>query len=220
MTKKAALELFHKESIASTAGRLFLKYGIEKTTMDDIAKEAEYSKATLYAYFKNKDEIFHYVVLKAMKLLHEKLEKVLTDENDPIAGYYAMCNILAEYSDQYPLYFESMLETIASDAASRKDSAVLEEIYRIGETLNGDIATLIQRGIEQEVFHNDLPDILTGLVHWSALSGIISLTNKKQDYISGQLNTGRQDFLQFGFRMMLRSILRPDPAAAEPGAGL
>lgn len=219
MTKKSALEQFHKESISAAAGRLFLQYGIEKTTMDDIAREAEYSKATLYAYFKNKDDIFHYVVLKAMELLHEKIKKVLTDHNDAIASYYAMCDILVEYSDRYPLYFESMLETIAADAVSRKNSATLEQVYQVGELLNQDVAVLIQQGIREEVFRHDLPDIPTGLVHWSALSGMISLAAKKQDYISGQLNMSRQDFLCFGFQMMLRSVIRPGLEIPDMRAG-
>lgn len=210
MAKKAALEQFHKETISTVADRLFLENGIEKTTMDDIAREAQYSKATLYVYFKSKDEIFYYIVLKGMKLLHDNFEKVLVENKDTIDTYFAMCNILAEYCNQFPLYFESILETIASDDDSRKQSVILEEIYQIGEMLNQDVASLVQRGIQQGVFQNDLPHSSTGLVHWSALSGIIALANKKQNYISQRMGMEKNDFMRFGFQMMLKSILRPD----------
>ena len=56
MSKKQALTEFHRGSILAAAERLFAEKGTEKTTMDDIAREAEYSKATLYVYFQSRSE--------------------------------------------------------------------------------------------------------------------------------------------------------------------
>ena len=46
--------IVHQNRIAEQAGILFSQRGINNTSMDDIAKNAGYSKATLYVYFKNK----------------------------------------------------------------------------------------------------------------------------------------------------------------------
>ena len=59
----------HRENIASAASKLFAERGIPATSMDDIAKEAGYSKATLYVYFENKEEIVSILVLDSMKKL-------------------------------------------------------------------------------------------------------------------------------------------------------
>lgn len=206
MARKADLALFHKENISSVADRLFLENGVEKTTMDEIAREAEYSKATIYAYFKSKEEIFHYIVKKGMQLLHQELERALRSNDDTIAAYYAYCNALASYAERHPLYFESILQTIATDTGSRRESPVLEGIYQIGEGLNRDVELLMRRGVEQGVFRSDLPCLATGLVQWSALSGIISLGGKKQDYISQRIGMSKGEFMQFGFDMMLQAI--------------
>ena len=48
----------HRENIASAASGLFMEKGIVATSMDDIAKAAGYSKATLYVYFKKKLSVF------------------------------------------------------------------------------------------------------------------------------------------------------------------
>ena len=47
----------HRQNIATAAEELFTKKGIEATSMDEIAQKAGYSKATLYVYFQNKEEI-------------------------------------------------------------------------------------------------------------------------------------------------------------------
>ncbi len=44
----------HRDNIASVASELFTERGISSTSMDDIAKAAGYSKATLYVYFATK----------------------------------------------------------------------------------------------------------------------------------------------------------------------
>lgn len=207
MAKKEALGQFHRDTISAVADRLFVEKGIEKTTMDDIAKEAEYSKATLYVYFKSKDEIFHYITLKGMQMLHDRFTGVLQTGQGAIEQYMGICKELGSFYEEYPVYFQSMLETIASDAESRLKSETLEAIYQAGELLNGDIESLIQKGIEEAVFKKELPSLTTGMVFWASISGIVSLAGKKREYISQSTGMSREDFMDFGFNMLLQSIL-------------
>lgn len=47
-----------REAILDAAGRLFQKWGLNKTTMEDIAKAAGKGKSTIYYYYKCKEDIF------------------------------------------------------------------------------------------------------------------------------------------------------------------
>jgi AcrR family transcriptional regulator len=51
-----------KAAIIKAARRVFQKWGLKKSTMEDIAEEAGKGKSTLYYYFKSKEEIFGIVV--------------------------------------------------------------------------------------------------------------------------------------------------------------
>jgi AcrR family transcriptional regulator len=51
-----------KNAILAAAKRVFQKWGLNKTTMEDIAHEAGKGKSTLYYYFKSKDEIFDMLI--------------------------------------------------------------------------------------------------------------------------------------------------------------
>lgn len=51
-----------KEKILDGADKLFQKYGLDKTTMEEIAREAGKGKSTLYYYFKSKEEIFDAII--------------------------------------------------------------------------------------------------------------------------------------------------------------
>jgi TetR/AcrR family transcriptional regulator, biofilm operon repressor len=60
MTKKEILQ----QRINTAAIQCFSQYGLEKTTLDDIAKLVGLNKATFYYYYKNKEEIFLEVALQ------------------------------------------------------------------------------------------------------------------------------------------------------------
>ena len=48
--------------ILSASQKRFGRYGLSKTTMNEIAADVNMSKASLYYYFKNKEDIFKAVL--------------------------------------------------------------------------------------------------------------------------------------------------------------
>jgi len=73
-----------KEKIGRVAMKCFARYGLDKTTLDDIAKEVGLNKASLYYYYKNKEDIFLEVAIREgqefLKTLQEHvLEKKGTE---------------------------------------------------------------------------------------------------------------------------------------------
>jgi AcrR family transcriptional regulator len=62
------------QEIVSCARVLFEKFGLKKTTMEDIAKEAGKGKSSLYYYFESKYEIFEAVVDQEMQELFNVAE--------------------------------------------------------------------------------------------------------------------------------------------------
>ncbi|RQO71727.1 hypothetical protein DBR43_10785 [Pedobacter sp. KBW06] len=53
-----------KEKIGRSAMQCFAKFGLDKTTLDDIAQAVGLNKASLYYYYRNKEDIFIEVALK------------------------------------------------------------------------------------------------------------------------------------------------------------
>lgn len=56
-----------RQELLKTASEVILEYGIQKTTLDDIARRAGMAKTSLYYYFKEKDEIVRAIVRNVMK---------------------------------------------------------------------------------------------------------------------------------------------------------
>lgn len=72
-----------RERIIDVAIEMFVKEGYEKTSIRNIAEKIEYSPATIYLYYKDKDELLYDVQAQAF----EKLDKTFrekVDTKDPL----------------------------------------------------------------------------------------------------------------------------------------
>ena len=72
-----------QDKILDGALRVFKIHGIEKTTMDEIANESGFGKATLYYYYGSKDEVFVAIMEQGWKNLWEAIENKIVEEKSP-----------------------------------------------------------------------------------------------------------------------------------------
>lgn len=66
------------------AVELFVHYGYDKTSVDDIAREAGVSKGTIYLHFQSKEDLLEGVIVREMERFVDKWLKLV--EEDPEGG--------------------------------------------------------------------------------------------------------------------------------------
>lgn len=72
-----------KESLLEAARQLFVKRGVESTTMSDIAEAAGKVRRTIYTYFKSKEDIYWAVVESETNRVMEKLATIVNEDLPP-----------------------------------------------------------------------------------------------------------------------------------------
>ena len=196
----------HRENIVSAASTLFMERGIAATSMDDIAKAAGYSKATLYVYFENKEEIVGILVLNSMKKLYDYISSALIQHKTTKARYDFICCGLVQYQEEFPFYFKMVLDKINIDFEGKDYLPEERETYQIGEEINEKIKTFLLSGMEKGDLRNDL-DIMPAIFNfWGMLSGIIQLAANKEEYIKKSMGLSKIKFLEYGFSLVYHSI--------------
>lgn len=196
----------HRENIVSAASALFMEKGISATSMDDIAKAAGYSKATLYVYFENKEEIVGILALNSMKKLYDYISSALIQHETTKARYDFICRGLVQYQEEFPFYFKMVLDKINIDFESKEYLPEERETYQIGEEINEKIKNFLLSGMEKGDLRNDL-DIMPAIFNfWGMLSGIIQLAANKEEYIKKSMGLSKIKFLEYGFSLVYHSI--------------
>lgn len=190
MSKKQALTEFHRGSILAAAERLFAEKGTDKTTMDDIAREAEYSKATLYVYFQSKEEIINAILLSGMVLLKKKLHEAIESHPDWFQAYDAATGSIPLTQD---------------GEGGQKGMA---DILRVSDEIEQELSDFLVRGAAEGAVRSQLHPMETVLLFWSALSGMVHTAERREDYIQRTLGISREEYLQHGARLLLASLTK------------
>ena len=151
-----------QDLILDAALQVFKKKGIEGSTMDEIALEADFGKATLYYYFKSKEDVFSAILTNGWKDLWANLEPVISEDNKSPRDTFV--NILLCISDNVrarPGLYEFLFNApkkINFDSESWR--SYQERIYSV-------ISTLLQEGIKLGEFPKSKPQVL-----FKALGGL------------------------------------------------
>ncbi len=204
--RKKEPKSIHREKIASAASVLFMDRGIAATSMDDIAKAAGYSKATLYVYFENKEEIVGILVLDSMKKLYNYIVSALEQQETTKEQYNFICRGLVKYQEEFPFYFKIVLDKINIDFESHNYLPEEKETYQIGEEINEKIKEFLISGIDKGDLRSNLKIMPTIFNFWGMLSGLIQLATNKEEYIKKTMGLSKIQFLEYGFYMLYCSI--------------
>ena len=85
-----------KEAIIKGALKVFNNSGIDKTTMDEIAKESGFGKATLYYYFSSKEEVFIEIMNYGWIDLWRGIENDIISDLNPREKFISIVKAIAK----------------------------------------------------------------------------------------------------------------------------
>ena len=85
-----------KEAIIKGALKVFNNSGIDKTTMDEIAKESGFGKATLYYYFSSKEEVFIEIMNYGWIDLWKGIENDIISDLNPREKFISIVKAIAK----------------------------------------------------------------------------------------------------------------------------
>jgi AcrR family transcriptional regulator len=86
------------ESILDAATKMFARYGIRKTSVDEVARMARVAKATIYNYFGSKDHVYLEVLRREANEIVERISSSVAQEISPRDKLVAFARAKFRYS--------------------------------------------------------------------------------------------------------------------------
>ncbi|HEY1164389.1 MAG TPA: TetR/AcrR family transcriptional regulator, partial [Chitinophaga sp.] len=105
--RKEREKLEMKRLIMDAAMRMFVESGYEKTSIRNIAEKIEYSPATIYLYYKDKDELLYDVQAQGFAQMLELFQQKATDK-DPFEKLRQMAKVYVEFGMEHPDIYDLM----------------------------------------------------------------------------------------------------------------
>ncbi|MCF7918982.1 MAG: TetR/AcrR family transcriptional regulator [Candidatus Cloacimonetes bacterium] len=123
--------------IIAAARELIMHYGIRKTSIEDIAEACGLAKATLYHYFRGKDEICAEVIFTENQLLQQDIIKTVnaqTSVTDKLVVY--ICNRMKHFWELRSRYKYFFKEYYSMRSGINR---IRESFYEFEESIVGEI---------------------------------------------------------------------------------
>ncbi len=193
-----------RDSILQAAVQVYMEQGYHATTMDKIAETAELSRATLYLYFKTKDEIFVQAIvrqsgffaglLEGLYMRREEIgDDLLQELWECFKTFYSMDPSIMNVT----LYFHQ-----SQMLRSLPDSLRLE-LDRSGSLNYSWMCEIMGYGIRKGLFRKCHEKTLAEFI-WTSFLGIVHLENSK-------MAMGRKTHLQetwaLGMSILERGVM-------------
>lgn len=179
---------------------------MDQTTMDDIAAAAQYSKSTLYVYFKSKEEIFQYLVYEFNVSVRDMLADAIRSCTCIEDTFMSFCNTTARMQLQSPFYFVTAMNDLKMGEAERRESPALQMTIDVHAEIHEYVCRFIQKGIASGELRADIEPRTTAYTLWSCIYGIISMTYRKTDYLQRFYRLETDEYLQKAFKTVYKSI--------------
>ncbi|MBV8740431.1 MAG: helix-turn-helix transcriptional regulator [Sinobacteraceae bacterium] len=189
------------------AEQLYAQHGWEAVTMDQVARTARLSRALVYIYFRDKDDLLFAVGERAMRLLQKRFAEALDTPGSGRDKVDAIGRAYMGYALEFKHYFD-FCSRFQSHEASVAASPNEEACQQAGDAVMDLLIRAIQTGVADGSIVPSLarePRMLA-LSLWAFTHGIVQIASAKAQELARH-GVAAQAFSEYAFEL-LRSMLR------------
>lgn len=198
--RKEREKLEMKRLIMEASMRMFLEVGYEKTSIRNIAEKIEYSPATIYLYYKDKDELLYDLQAQAFEQLFDAFKEKATSRS-PLKKLEQIAKTYIQFGLEKPDLYDLMFIIRSPMKKLEKEDGT--EAWDNGDNCFNFLLDAIQQAIDQKLLKFKDRSV-AALSMWSMVHGLVSLNvrcrlkvmNMEEDGIVGAIDVTIDEYLK------------------------
>jgi len=116
-------EIIQKD-ILQAALQLFQKYGLNKVTMDDVAKAVGKGRSSLYYYYKSREEIFEAVMEATIGEIIREISEAVQQGSSVEQKIHAFCWMKLKTSEERQAFYRALENGMGAEEMSKHRAAM------------------------------------------------------------------------------------------------
>ena len=191
-----------RNEIVDAAEKLFFSRGYENVTMDDLAKDLEMARATLYLSFKNKEDIYAAIAIRASKIVSQMFREL--NQKD-LTGIEKVRQVALTYYEFYKRYTGYYMAYYYTGMFDHKGSPDLEELRRIRIGSFRMVVEAVSEGMKDGSIRSDIDPVAATLIMLSMSNNALAISPVTKMYMENY-GLSHDEFYERTIDMMLSSI--------------
>jgi len=154
--------------ILESARKAIIKKGYSSTTIEEVAAEAEVSTATIYLYFKSKDDLFMALAVEGLEFIGKELAEIESKNNRTfIEDIDAVWNVFVRAHQKHREGFFIILISQQFGILNSISSEQREIINSLGRDIYNKIREIMEKHIRSgeiiDIESKAIPDLIWGM---------------------------------------------------------
>ena len=143
--------------------------------MDDVAREAQLAKGTLYLYFNNKDSLYLTVAVRGAAILKEMMARGVAREARGIDKACAISVAFYEFSKQHPFYFRILTDAGTRCCSDDTGEAIRQEFAACAADSMKIAADAVKAGITDGTIDPEAEPLKTAMFRIESTRAVIKI---------------------------------------------
>lgn len=182
-----------RESILEATAAVASSIGIDALTLGQVARKARLSRALIYVYFADKQDLVLGLADRANQLLYHRFIKASARRRNGLERIRSMGRAYVVFAEEEPVYFEALSRFAAHEPEKLQQHSNLQRCISGGDQLHGLLIAALEAGMTDGSIRRDIgPPALVAVSLWAFMHGVIQLIATKRELLALRGVTGKQ----------------------------
>jgi AcrR family transcriptional regulator len=174
--------------IVEAAEDLYREMGWDAVTMDSVARRARLSRALVYVYFKDKQDLHFAIAARALDMLRQRFTEATARARTGMDKVEACGRAYMAYAQEFPHFFDACarLESHSADGAA-EPSPQAEQCVECGKGVHDVVVEALATGQRDGTIRKDIGELqVVSRVLWGFMHGLIQIAITKGEPLAQQ----------------------------------
>lgn len=190
-----------EEAIINAAEKIFIKKNYNEASMEEIAKECEFTRKTLYQYFANKEDLYYAVVIRGFTRLLTCFKEEMKNGH---TGFEKLQNLGLAY---YKFYKDfpgtlNLMNYIGYVKSKKENMCKRQEFNKITNLLAQTIAKIIDEGKSDGSIRTDIDTMSLALSSEFLTTGFFNMLSVSGNTFMSHFSLNEDDFIRFNITLL------------------
>jgi AcrR family transcriptional regulator len=169
-----------RTEIVEAAIELYREVGWDAVTIDQVAKRARLSRALVYVYFKDKDELHAAIVLRSFDVLDKRFAEAGSRVRLGLDKVEALGRAYLAFAHELPHFFDACARFEVAPQQTAAPTGLIAECFEAGHRVHAHTITALAVGVADGSIRADLGDPkVSSMALWGFSHGLIQIAVNK-----------------------------------------
>src|SRR5215471_11173943 len=174
-----------RAEIVDAAVEIYREVSWDAVTIDQVARRARLSRALVYVYFKDKEELHAAIVVRAFELLAVRFAEASSRARLGIDKVEALGRAYVAFAHEFPHFFDACARFEASSVPVDDPNSPVAQCVEISDRVHAHAIAAIVQGQQDGSIRSDLGDPkMSSFALWGFTHGLIQIAMNKANALA------------------------------------